>query len=295
MNALVRLLALLDRIDRRVIYLFVFVSLSVPLLLGITLPPAEMKSVESVFNRIQSHEPTPGKIVLVSADWGPGTKAENLPQTAVAIEHLMRRRIPFALTTLYVLGSPFLDDIPKDIASRLEEEYPGEKWEYGKDWVNLGYRPGYGQFVLKLGRAEDFHVTLRSDAYGTPLKDIPVMKDIHSKEDIAFVLEFTGLTGALAAWIQFFQGPPLAHGCTSITIPDAYIFLVSGQLDGLFEGIAGAAWYDKLMSDMYPKREQVTDAMIINSGLAFAHVIIIAFIILGNISLLVKVLSGEKE
>jgi hypothetical protein len=280
----------IGKIDRRIVYMLVIVALSIPLVLKIQLPPAKMDTAESYFNQIESLRAEDG-IVLIAADWGPNTLGENLPQTRVTIEHLMRRRIPFALITIYSLGSPFLDQLPRDIAQELQSEMPDEKWEYGIDWVNWGYRIQPSVMIQGLAKSDDLHEYLKADAYGSPISSIPVMKNIKTIKDITLLVEITGLSGALSAWIQFFQGedyrPPFVHGCTSITIPEAYIFYSSKQLIGLFEGIAGAAWYDKILKEHFPNRTDQT-TQIINSSLAFAHLIIIFMIILGNVSVLLQ-------
>lgn len=289
-NSLQRFFHILDNIDRRIIFLFVAISLSLPLIFKVSLPPVEMQTANSFFKEVNNLKKNNSSIILISMDWGPNTLAENKPQTEVAIEHLMRRRIPFALITIYSLASPFLDNIPKDIAEKLEKENPGQKWTYGKDWVNLGYRPGSSIMIQGIAKAENLHQHLKTDAAGTPLADIPCMRNIKTIKNIPMLMEFTGLSGALSAWIQFFQAdnfrPAFVHGCTSISIPEAYIYYVSNQLVGLLEGVAGAAWYDTLLTRDNNNREK-TSATFINTSLAYAHLLIIALIILGNVAMII--------
>ena len=122
----------LEKIDRRIIFLFVGISLSIPILIGVNLRPAKMQASESFFNEVQSLDSSSGKIALVSSDWGPSTMAENRPQTIAGIEHLMRKRIPFAMISLFPIAAPFLDEVPLIVSKKLEEE-TGQKWDYGKD------------------------------------------------------------------------------------------------------------------------------------------------------------------
>ena len=87
--------------------------------------------------------------------------------------------------------------------------------------------------------------------------------------------------------MQFLQKdgyrPLLVHGCTSITIPEAYIFLDSGQLRGLLEGIAGAAWYSEILKRNFPQSDNLK-LLVTNTALSAAHIVIIALIILGNVA-----------
>jgi len=276
------------RLDRRTVYAAVAISLVVPLWFQWRLPPAKMDSATQFFDAVESL-PTDGGIVLIALDWGPATKAENLPQTEVLVEHLLRRRVPFALITNVPDAEAFMKTLPEDVAKRLRKEFPREKWEYGKDWVNLGYQPGWSIMIQKIAAATDLPQSLGTDAHGTPLSEIPCMRNVKTIKDVKMLAEFTGLVGAFDAWVQFFQTneyrPPMAHGCTSITIPEAYIYLDSGQIVGLHEGIAGAAAYSDLLSKQNSKRGP-DSAIVTNTALAVAHVVIIVLIVIGNAGML---------
>lgn len=280
-----------DRLDRRIIFLFVLLSLSIPLIKKVVLPPAPMETADASFAAVDGVERKLGKIALISADWGPGTQAENGSQTAAVIEHLMRKRIPFAIMTIYQLAEPFLEEVPREVVERLENEMPGEHWEYGKDWVNLGFMPNGSVTIRGMAQTKNIVEMLKTDYLGTPLNEVPMMKGVTDIHDISIVFPITGLVGVFSSWISFFQAPDyrpvVVHGCTSITIPEAYIYYSSGQIKGFFEGIAGAAWYEKLLSKKYPKREPGS-ALQINTSLAFAHLVIIAFIVLGNLTYFLK-------
>ena len=275
-----------EQVDRRVIYLLIALALALPLLLGLRLPPARMAAAEAFYQTIDALPTDDGKLVLLSFDFGPGTSAENAPQAKVTVEHLMRKRIPFALVSLYTQAVPILRELPLIVAKDLAAENPGQKWEYGKDWINLGYKPQPSIFLQGFSGAKDLHAYLRADAEGTPLKDLPLFSTVHTIRDIKLIAEFTGLVGVFSSWIQYFQAdgytPKFLHGCTSITIPEAYLYYSSKQIQGFFEGIAGAAWYDKLLNKSFPNRKKEYGTEI-NSGLAFAQIAILVLIFLGNL------------
>jgi hypothetical protein len=277
-------------LSRRLIYLLVAVSLSFPLLSGLILRPAQMKTAEDSYALVEALSPTEEKFVLISMDFGPSTSAENGPQTKTLIEHLMRRRIKFGVITTYPYATPFLDSYPLEVAKNLNAQDPTQAWKYGIDWVNLGFQPGGFIMIQGLAKASDLHTVLKVDAKGTELSAIPCMKKVHTLKDISVLAQITGLVGTFNTWIQFFQSdnyrPEVIHGCTSITIPEAYIYYATGQIKGLYEGVAGAAWYDTLLSEAY-KNRTATDAPRINTSLAVAHLVIIGLIILGNIQSLI--------
>lgn len=281
----------LAEIDRRVVYLLVLLALGVPLILNYALQPARMHSAEKAFEAVESLEVNPGEIAFVSLDFGPNSMAENKPQAEVLIEHLLRRRVVMALYSQYYLAEPFLEAIPSEAAKRLMQENPGQVWEYGKDWVNLGYRPGGSIMLQNIAKAESLPALFKTDARGNRLSDLPAFKDVQGLESVKLLAQVTSLVGTLDSFLQFFQKkghrPLFVHGCTSITIPQAFIYLDSGQLRGLLEGIAGATWYSVLLERSNPQRRP-DGLQVINTGLGVAHLVVIALVILGNIGMLIK-------
>lgn len=285
----------LGGIDRRVIFLLVALALSIPLIQRYSVPPARMSYAENFFEMVQKVDVSKGGIAFVALDFGPNTVAENLPQSEVVIEHLMRRRIPFALYTQYAPAEPFLNSIPERLAKALMKESPGQSWFYGRDWVNLGFQPGGSLIIQAIPKSENLAALFKKDAKGNNLADVPAFKNVRTLSDIKLLVEFTGLVGVFGTYVQFFQTdayrPDFGHGCTSITIPEAYIYMDSGQLRGLLEGVAGAAWYSVLLSREYPARA-VDSSQLINTGLGVAHLVIILLVVLGNISELTKRRAG---
>ncbi len=278
----------LRQLDRRVIYLLVLFALGIPLAPKYTVPPARMDGAEKFFQIIEGLNVAPGDIAFVSLDWGPNTLAENGSQSEVVVEHLLRRRIPFALFSQYYLAESFLDSLPRKVAQRLMQEDPNSTWEYGKDWANLGYRPGSGLIIQSIPKSENLVEFLKNDASGTPLSTLPAFQNVRTLKNIKLLSQMTGLVGTFDSYVQFFQTadyrPIFTHGCTSITIPEAYIYMDSGQLSGLLEGVAGAAWYSELLRRKYPLRPPDA-ALLINTGLGIAHLVLILLIVLGNVAM----------
>ncbi len=271
---------------RRLIYLVMLVAVAVPVLLKWSLPPQRLVSAERMYDVIENVRLEPGEVAIVWFDFGPGTMAENEPQAQVLLEHLFRRHIPVVLLSQYQQAEASLQAIPREVAARLEHEMPGQRWEYGEAWVNGGYRPGGSIFIQALVNAPDVSKFLGRDVGGMPISHFPAFAKIGGIERVKLVGHITGLTGVFDTIIQFFQKggyrPTLVHGCTSITIPEAYIFLDSGQLKGLLEGIAGAAWYSEILKRHFPASDN-TKLLVVNTALSSAHVVLIGLIVLGNL------------
>ena len=271
---------------RRIIYLVMILAVGLPIVFGISQKPSRLVSAERMYDVVEKVQVQPGEVAMVWFDFGPNTIAENEPQAMVLIEHLFRRRIPVILMSQYQQAERFLTSIPKEVARRLEQEMPGQYWRYGEAWVNVGFRPGGAIFIQSLVNAIDLAKFLGRDANGMPITHYPAFARVGGVERVKLVGEITGLVGVFDTIIQFFQKneyrPTIVHGCTSITIPEAYIFLDSGQLKGLLEGIAGAAWYSEVLKKFHPDSEN-RELLVTNTALSAAHIVLILLIVLGNI------------
>jgi hypothetical protein len=271
---------------RRLIYLLIILAVGLPIVFGISQKPSRLVSAERMYDVVEKVQVQPGEVAMVWLDFGPNTIAENEPQAMVLMEHLFRRRIPVMLTSQYQQAERFLTSIPNEVARRLEREMPGQYWRYGEAWVNVGFRPGGAIFIQSMVNAADLAKFLGRDANGMPITHYPAFARVGGVERVKLVGEITGLVGVFDTIIQFFQKneyrPTIVHGCTSITIPEAYIFLDSGQLKGLLEGIAGAAWYSEVLKKFHPESEN-RDLLVTNTALSAAHIVLILLIVLGNI------------
>jgi hypothetical protein len=252
-----------------------------------------MAKAELIFSQIENFKLKEGEIVLVAFDFGPNSMAENGPQAEVIVEHLMRKRLPFATYSVYPLAQGFLDSIPEKIKNKLEKEAKlnnpdtDEEWLYGRDWVNLGVRAATSSLIIQtIASSDNIAAYLKQDARGNSLLTLQATKNLKTLENIPLFIQFTSLSGTFESYVQFLirpnYRPIFLHGCTSIMTPQAYIYLDSGQLKGLLEGIAGGAWYSHLLTEKYTQR-QVDNAQLINTGLGAAQLLIVLLVLMGNI------------
>lgn len=284
-------------IPRRLIYFLMIAAVGLPILFGVSERPSRLVSAERMYQVIEDLRFAQGEVAMVWLDFGPNTIAENEPQATVLLEHLFRRRVPVILLSQYQQAERFLSSVPEQVAKRLEMERPGERWRYGESWINVGYKPGGAIFMQSLVNAKDLSKFLGRDVNGMPIVHYPTFAAIGGVERVKLVGEVTGLLGVFDTIIQFFQKdgyrPTIVHGCTSITIPEAYIFLDSGQLKGLLEGIAGAAWYSEVLKKEHPEGDN-SRLLVTNTALSAAHLVLIGLIILGNLTPLLQKLMRRR-
>lgn len=288
----------MNTISSRMIYFFVIIVLSISILSNLTLKPVSLSAATKSFKLVEGLSVKEGEIAFVAFDFGPNTKAENQPQAEVLVEHLLRKRIPFVLFSQYAQAEGFLKSIPQNVTKKLEKE-SGETYEYGVDWVNLGFRPGASILIQNVAKSTNIGETFKQDANGTSLENLSLFKNVKDLKSVKLLAQFTGLVGTFDTYIQFFQtadyAPKFIHGCTSITIPEGYIYLDSGQLSGLLEGLVGAASYAKNLSSLYEKREEDKVLLKNSTALAIGQILIIFLVILGNRSYFLNLFRKEPK
>lgn len=264
-------MANLANIDRRWIFLAVFISVLVPLLVGFHLPVKASPNVRAIYTSIDALDAKAGDTVLMSFDFGPSTLTELQPMAKAVLRHCFRKKLKVVGVTLLPEGVGIAETILSDVAAEFGATY-------GEDYIFLGYKAGNEVLILNMG--EELRAAFSTDVRGTPLDDLTVTRPLRSLGDMAYVLDISAGYPGVEEWIQYGQERyrfKLGAGCTAVMAPDFFPFLQSGQLDGLLGGLAGAAEYETLIGQ--------PDAAV--SGMrpqSVGHVVIILFILFGNVA-----------
>jgi hypothetical protein len=277
--------------DRRVLYLLLFLSVSLPFLIKVPAPkPAVSPAGRAYFNTIEDIAQSPeakNKLIIVSSNYGGGTYAENRPQLTATLRHLMARKLKFAV---FAFNDPQAEVQSHRVMDELAKEYG---YVYGTDYVNWGFRPPEAITTIFKAMVQDVPGTIKTEFNGKALSTIPVMQGIKKPDDISLIIEVSG-SFTQNAWIQFFQGSgkdyrtnppkegiPLLFAPTGVMAPEAYPLLASGQLSGMLNGMKGAAEYETLLLDNNIVKDPGFGIRAMASQ-SFAHFLILSLIALGN-------------
>jgi hypothetical protein len=264
------LLSKLQRIDPRVLYVTLALCVALPEFVPLRLPPKVSPETLGVYRAID--EAPTDKIVIVESDWDAFSISENLGQSEAMVEHMMRRGLKFAIISANPYGPDFAERVNRKIAAKY-----GKK--YGVDWCNWGYKifPGTEMYVLP-SLARDIYRTIEKDYTGTPLSEIPMMKDVHDIGDVGLVISVG--YGAQFSWMPFVQsvyGTKLAVAVAAIASTANYTYISTGQFEGMLVGARGGAEYEALINRKNGWGEKVIQSQ------SAAHVFVILLIIIGNI------------
>ena len=291
MEAIKKIFILLGSLDRRIIFLIVGLSVLIPLLKPewIDLPIRPTPESQIVFDEI--NKLNAGDKMLLSFEYSPSTKPEIHPMAIAILKHLYAKNIQVYGFALWPDGN-FMST---EAFSEVSDDYDKK---YGVDYVNLGYKPG-GEAVIK-GIASDIRTLYPADLKGTSINDIPMMKDVVNIEDFDFVFSLSAGYPGSKEWVQYACDPkniPLSTGCTSIQVTDIMPYVENDQIRGILAGMPGAAEYESLVEAELQKMEIAVkpgEASGMMAAQSIAHVVIVLFIIFGNISYFITRKKNRK-
>ena len=273
MNRLIELFSKFKDIDRRYIFLFIGAAAVIPLIIPLGLPLGVTPSSQNLFNAVDSLKE--GSVVMLTFDYYPSTLPETEPMSYAALRYLFKKNIRVITLTTIPLGAlSVMEGVVKDVAREYNKEY-------GVDYVNLGYKYGYVAVMLGMGR--NISDIFPRDNYDTKLEDIPLMKEVknYSNVDFIFIVSENATVDYWVSLVNAQFGVPMGAGVTAVMAPKCYSYLQTKQLVGLLGGMKGAAEFEKLTQNPGRASRGMDPQSII-------HLLMIAFIVLGNVGYFVS-------
>jgi hypothetical protein len=280
MKNIIELILSIGKVDRRWIFLVIGLAVLLPLFFPLGLPIRATNATQRVYDAVE--ELAPNSKVLVSFEYGPSTKPEIHPMAIAVLRHLFTNNQKVYVTCLWPDGQFMAEDALTEIA---EEEFG---LTYGKDYVLLGFRPG-NEAVVK-GLVSNLRKLYTTDARGTLVDQIPMMANVNKVKDFDFIFSASAGYPGTIEWVQYAADPtgvPMSTGTTSIQVNDVMPYVQSGQVKGILAGMPGAAEYEALIGS----------PGIGTSGMdaqSIAHLVIVIFIVFGNITYFIETRRAKK-
>lgn len=279
------MLDLFKNIDRRWIFLMMFLSVGVPILYigltGKTFPETPSALARDVFHEIDKLNA--GDKVLLSFDFDPASEGELGPMATAFTKHCCEKKLKMYFMALWPVGPQMIEDT---FAKVIRSDFPNLK--YGTDYMNLGFKSG-NEGVIKV-IVTNMRLLYTTDSKGTNVDKIPMMQGIQSVQDFALVVNVSAGYAGTKEWVQYAATPypdkiRIVAGCTGVQAPLLYPYIPE-QLPGLLGAIKGAAEYEKLVIDKYggPKPDpKYLEGLRRMGPQLVAHILMILLIIAGNV------------
>jgi hypothetical protein len=272
------------KLDRRIIFLAMGAAIVIPLIAPLKMPVGVQKSTQAMFDTVEQIDRT-RQALMISIDYDPQTEAECQPMTIALLRHAFARRIPVAALALYVQGNGLLSDaIQRTMAEfNSRAKSPADSIVYGRDVVFLGWQPPPIVPILSMG--ESIAKVFPVDYYGTKIETLPIMSWLKSYDQVGMVAAVS--SGSSPLWYVVYAQPQfgvkVGAACTAVSAPDYYPYFETKQLCGMLGGMKGAAEYEDLVATRLhiPGRGRAMEGMGAQSA---AHILIMAFVILGNVA-----------
>ena len=280
MKNIIELILSIGKVDRRWIFVVIGLAVLLPLFFPLGLPIRATNATQLVYDAVDDLEPN--SKVLVSFEYGPSTKPEIHPMAIAILRHLFTNNQKVYVTCLWPDGQFMAEDALTEIA---EQEFG---LTYGQDYVLLGFRPG-NEAVVK-GIVSNLRKLYTTDARGTLVDQIPMMANVNKVKDFDFIFSASAGYPGTIEWVQYAADPtgvPMSTGTTSIQVNDVMPYVQSGQVKGILAGMPGAAEYEALIGS----------PGIGTSGMdaqSIAHLVIVIFIVFGNITYFIETRRAKK-
>ena len=275
----------LSKLDRRWIYLILAGVVVITVLMKFSTPIRINPEVRSIYDFVESRKA--GSYLHLAVDYDPGSQAEMHPMTYAVMEQALAKGIKIIMTALSPNGPGMAEQAMLNIMDSVRI-HTGKEVVYGRDICFLGYKPYPGIVILSMG--QNYRISFPSDYYNTPTDSLPMMQGIVNYSNVDGIVLITGTSG-VDFWIAYANGrynAPLAVGLTGVMAADYYPYLKSGQIFGLMGGMLGAAEYETLVG----RPARAMEAMRVQ---VWAHMVIIIFILVGNIGFLASRRRGGAK
>jgi hypothetical protein len=257
-----------------IIYVLIFLAALIPFFLpadwsGLGLSVTS-PTTAAFYDKVQSV--APGSTVLLAFDYTAGQGVELNPAAQIVTRDLARRGVNVIALSTSPSGAQIAQTVLRDTAQQIPN------WQNGKNFLNVGYIPGAEAGLRKL--SDQWLAPNQTDFDQHSLAASPLATALKSLRDVALVIELAGSDESLRWWME--QAQP-SHQTTFVAVVSAAVeaqarnYSNSKQLAAFLRGLTGAAEYE-LSLNQPGQTVRTVDAQ------SFAHVVIFAIIIVGNIA-----------
>jgi len=270
-------------LDRRWIFLFVLLSLTVPMFLDVKFDLAISSEVDAFYDALDKLQP--GSKVLMSFDYDPPSAPELQPMANVAMKYCLKKKLKIIIMGLWPQG-PMQANLAIQNAW-ADPEIDSSDYVYGVDFANLGFQAGNEFVIQRMGSS--IKEMFKKDYSGNRYEDLPLMRSIKNFNDIDFSINFSAGYPGTVEWVQVAVDRyhvRLGAANTAVQAPLAYPYYNSGQIVGLLGGMRGAAEFESVTN----YQEKGTKFMFSQT---VAHAVVMIFIVIGNLAYFI--IGREKK
>lgn len=259
---------------RRMVFLFIGIAVTLPLFMSLTQKISVSPETRLLMQGLDALPP--GSIVLATFDYDPASAPELQPMAETFFRYAFDKQLKVIIMGLWPQGP---QQANLALATVLEDpRYRAMNLQYGIDYVNLGFQSGNEFVIQRMGAS--IEAMFPADFTGTPYDSLPLVRNIRNFAQIDYSFNLSAGYPGTREWVLIGvdrYGLKIGAGNTAVQTTGMYPYVRSGQLIGILGGMNGAAEFEAITD--FPAKG--TRFMLSQS---FAHMVIIAFIIIGNVA-----------
>lgn len=264
------------------IWAFIFLLYIIPIFVPVGAPFQMSEITIEIYKYIENLPP--GSIVVIG---GSSVFAFDLESSAALIPALrqMARRGLRVVTAPFSVEAAQFERYAID-AARVDEKYGGP-WKYGRDYVLLPYIPGGDAAMVSF--LTDVRSAVKTDVFGTPIDELPLMKDFHNYKDIALWVCPHWAFPMIVRYATAERGIPSVYFAQAAAYASytPYMMMYPGKV-WMTNGFLGGAQYEKLEGTRGLGHAAIDTYTLVSA----AYII---FIIIGNLRMLSSLREEEEE
>ncbi len=254
--------------DRRWVYLTLFLVVTIPLLSPIGMPISVSPDTVQYYEAINTVNEDDKVLFTLNTEFS----GYNEIQSGIIAS--MRVFIENGAKICVAVGHPEATGIPELVFNKLETELEENGYEYGEDYVILGYVMPNEASVASM--AQDFQGAISQDWLGRSIDDTFLI-EIETYEDWDLIADFTtGLATTFLLNHFALRGTPMTVNCIGVMVSSQKPYVDSGVYLAILQSMRGGAELEFLTGHPGP-------GMTAMDAFTFGHYMLLLFIIAGNI------------
>jgi len=222
-----------------------------------------------------------GAAVLVLVDYDPGSQDEMNPVASAALAGLLARQARLVVLGLTPEGAALARQVIQSVAPA--------GYEYGQHYV-IGYLAGEEAGLVRA--TTDLAAAIPQDAVSQePWGNLAVTQGLQVS-DFRLVLVIGNDASRMERWIAQLWArsggqPPIVVASSTVAAPLLRPYWDTRQVMGILEGLPGAAEYESTVLGQPGRAAHLLDPLL------YAHLAVIAFVLLGNLAFAFTRLIGS--
>jgi len=275
----------LERIDRRVLYVLLWIVV-LPILLYPLNLPVVIGDLTKEYHRQIEQIPS-GAVVVLAFDLGPAGWPELGGMCYGSMQHLFwmihEKGIKVVMLTYWATGAPLITNCFEGVYGPMDQMGA----VYGTDWVNLGYiaggEVGMSNFATNVWGAKP------TDYQGTLVSTMPLMQNVRTIQDVYMLVSIEsgtpGYEEYLRQWWTRKTTLKILVGALGVSIPGVEPYRPT-RIQSYIPGGRGASEYILLLGETdpnIPASQPGKIAVGVTDALSTSHILVIVFVIIGNI------------